>query len=255
MSIHRPLCLAMIAMATLAIVFGTHGSAAADDAVKALLAEIATAKKDKERTGLADAVAKVPAAYAATEDAGARKALLGAVGKVLKDKKAMAAQTAAAKALGEVGDKAAAWKVLSKAMPKAKAKEVEGYQMEAIKSAGVLAQDGAIAPLIQLVQKSKSTFAAKEAAIALGEYGNSKKRAVVLAALLDTTGKLFAAAQSAAQNPKGGSGGEPWKALGPSLIASLNKLTGQQHATAEAWLAAAKEHKKKLDALFATSAG
>ena len=254
MRTHRTRTLLALAVAWTALTCLPAPARAEGDEAKALLAEIAAAQKDKERSGLADAVAKVPAAFAATQDAAARKQLLGALGKVLKDRKAMAAQTAAAKALGELDDKAAAWKVLSKALPKPKAKEVEPYQNEAIKSAGTLAQDGAIAPLIQLMEKAKSAFAAREAVVALGEFGQSKKRTTVLAALLDTTGKLFAAAQSAAQNPKGGSGGEPWNALGASLIASLNKLTGQNHANAEAWLAAAKEHKKKLDGLFASAA-
>ena len=224
------------------------------DEAKALLAALSAARKDKERVGLADAVERVPAAFAATADAGTRKKLLAELGKVLKDKKAIGARTAAAKALGQVEDKAAAWKVLSKALPKPKAKDVAQHETAAIRAAAALAQDAAIPPLVQLMQKGKSRIAAREAIIALGGYGSSKKRASVLEALLETTSRLHAAAQSAAQNPKGGSGGRAWEELGPSLIASLNSLTGQKHATADAWMAAAKEHKKKLDGLFATPA-
>lgn len=224
------------------------------DEAKSLLAAIAAARKDKERAGLTQAVERVPPVFAATDDAGTRKKLLAALGKVLKDKKAIGARSAAAKALGEVDDKAAAWKVLSKAIPKPKAKDVAAHETEAIRAAAALSQDAAIAPLLQLMQKGKSRIAAREAIIALGTYGRSKKRTSVLEALLETTSRLDAAAQAAAKNPKGGSGGRAWEELGPSLIASLNSLTGQTHVTADAWMAAAKEHKKKLDGLFATPA-
>ncbi len=232
---------------------GNELARAADDsetAVKALLAEIDKARKDKERTGLEDAVRRVPDVHNGLEKAPLKKKLRAALGKVLKDAKAGNAATAAAEALGRLDDPKGAYAELVKAFPQPKDKDASPLQLEALRATAALAPDSAIPVLVKLMQKAKAPAAAKEAIVALGRYGASKKRADVLNELLDTMSRLYAAAESAGRNPKGGSGGAPWKALGGALVASANGLTGQTFPGGKEWVEAYKANKKKLSALF-----
>lgn len=228
---------------------------AADDSgaeAKALLAEIAKAQKDPDRAGLDAAVERVPDVHNGLGNKGLRGKLQAALGKVLRSKTAGNSKLTAAKAFARLDDPDGAFKQLAKAFPKPKEKEAGPSQLEALRSTATLAPKSAIETLLKLMQKGKSLPAVNEAILALGVYGGNKKRGAVLKGMLDVTSRHFAAARSAAQNPKGGDGDRAWKALGPSLIASLNKLTGQNHQTGEAWLEAYKANKKKPAALFTT---
>lgn len=232
-------------------------ASAGDDmaaAAKDVLAGITKAQKDPEHSGLSEALEQVPGVHNALKDAGLRKKLQKAVGKTLRAKDAGNARRTAASVLGRLNDPKGAYAQLSKVLPAAKDKKASPAQLEAIRATAVLAPDAAIAPLIKLMRSGKALPASKEAIVALGSYGKSKKREAILKELLEVTSLRLSAAKAAESNPKGGSGGKAWKALGESLVASCNRLTGQSHPSGEEWLSTYKAHKKKLRELFADAA-
>jgi hypothetical protein len=223
---------------------------AADGGAAALLAELATAGKDPNRSGMAEALGKAAGAFNGTTDAGMKKKIAKAVGKALRDAKGGDSRQAAAEALAQFDDSKLAFAELNKALPTPKDKEADEIQLAAIRAAGALKADAAIGPLTKLIEKSRALPAVKEAIVALGGYSESKKRVAILETLLDAMTRALAGAKAAAQNPKGGSGGDAWKELGESYVAACNALTGQKHADGEAWAEVYKANKKKLKALF-----
>ncbi len=245
--------LAITFLLVLAVGAPASAEGGAKGEAQALIKAIQAAQKHPEREGLDEALGKVPATHNGLEDAAAKKGLQKAVGKVLTDKKAGQARAEAARVLGQLDDPKGASKALTKILPKPKDKVAGPAQLEALKSIGLLAQDATIPLLLKLVQKGKSIDATKAAIAALGGFGKSKKRVTVLTEILETMGRLHAAAEAAARNPKGGAGGKPWEELGETLISTANTLTGQKHGDVKAWLEAYKTNKKKPAALFASA--
>ncbi len=253
----RPLPRTCIAVLLGFLLIGSATATAAPEgaeAVKSVLDDIKKAQKDPERSGLASAVERIADIHNGIDDAGLRKKLQAVAGKVLRDAKAGSARSAAAVALGSLNDPQGAWKQLSKALPAPKSKTPAPSEVAAIQATAAHVPAAAIAPLLKLMHKAKSLDAAREAINALGGYGKSKKRAAILKEMLEAMSLRHAAALAAKQNPKGGSGTRPWQELGEPFVAALNRLTGQKHKDADAWLEAYKSNKKQLQALFADAA-
>ena len=221
---------------------------------KEIVAQLTAGLKDPDRDGLSAAIELAATVHNESKNAAARKKIQTALGKVLKSKNAGNDRVLAATALGKLDDVEGSYKQLSKALPTAKDKSASPAQLEVLRAVAALRPEKAVAPLCKFVEKSRAYPAVAEAAKALGGFGESKQRVVILRALLDTLNRYWSAAQAAAANPKGGSGDQAWKEAGESLIAALNALTGQSHADAPAWLAAAKEHKKSPEKLFPPAA-
>ena len=209
--------------------------------------------KSKEEGALTEAIAESVEAHNSTDDKATRKKIQAALGKALKNKKGGLSRARAATALGQLNDPEGAWKQLAKTLPSPKENSASALHTEVLKAVAKLTPEKAVAPLLKLASKVKSPALLAEAATTLGAYGASKQRTKILGALLDVLQRRWEAAEAASRNPKGGNAGDAWRIVGEPLVAALNALTGQNLTDAQAWLAARKEHKKKLDGLFGDS--
>lgn len=236
-----------------AVLLTAPNTAAADG--KALAAEIAAARKAKDDAATSVAVKKSLDAYNGKEDKGARSALLGELGKVVKDKNVSEAQLAAVQALVEIGkahsDNArACWKQMSRMMPNAKkTEEASKLQLSVVLAAGELAQSGAIKALIELGFKAKDPKAAAAACLAMGGFNQDKKNRVKLLEELVTIGLRTRPGRSTDKSPSQEAIAR-WNEVGPMVVRGLNRLTGSQRGSFEEWESLFKENKKKPSVLF-----
>jgi len=215
----------------------------------ALVDELETERKNKDPGAMIMAIEKVPAVYKSIDDKSARGKLLGALGKIAKDKKAAEARPAAVTALVQVEDPKPAWKQISKLMPGPKVEEASDLDLAVVNAAGELAQSRALKPLYELLGKAKDNKLARAAGIALGGYGADKRgRVKVLEELIDT-GKRIRPGRSTdkAVSPEATA---RWREVGPGITKGLNRLTGQDLGTFEEWEAVYKENKKRPSDLF-----
>lgn len=217
---------------------------------KAVAGEIAAARKSKDDAATSAAVKKAADAYNATEDKAAKSALLGELGKVIKDKKMSEARLAAVATLVEIGDSKPCWKQLSRFMPNPKKTETASdLQLAVIAAAGSLASPSAIKPLTELAYKAKDNKAAGAAAFALGGYGKDKKSRVRLLVELIDIGLRTRPGRSTtkAVSPEAQ---QRWQVVGQGVVGGLNRLTGAEHSSFEEWESIFKDNKKKPGVLF-----
>jgi hypothetical protein len=141
-------------------------------------------------------------------------------------------------------------------------KEIPPLLLDAITATAKLRPVDAVAPLLSIVQKSKKMEAAAAAMRAFAGYGAMKSvRGKILQELIATTEKDKPGVGKRWDN----SSGDPyetgttrtgddavtrWGALSAALVETLNKLTGQNCATAEDWFALHDRYKTRLDELF-----
>ena len=223
---------------------------------KELSTEIAAARKSKDDAATSVAVKKSLDAYNASEDKAARKALLGELGKVVKDKKVTEARLAAVQSLVEIGksdpDNAkACWKQMSRMMPNAKKTETASpVQLAVVAGAGELAQSGAVKALLELGYKAKDPKAAAVACFSMGGFAKDKKNRVNLLKELITIGLRTRPGQTTDKAPSQ-EARDRWQAVGPMVVRGLNRLTGNQQGSFEEWEALYKDNKKQPKVLFA----
>lgn len=224
-------------------------TAADDDPVAALLAELDQLRKANDATGLATAVAKVPEAYKGTEDSGARSKLRGELGKILKDEDLGAARNAAVDALVALDDPKAAWKEMSRVLPDAKVEEASEVELAVVKAAGKLAQSRAIKPLLELTAKAKDNKVGAEAAEALGGFRSDTRERVKILEELISIGRRLRPGQTTS---KGASqeAVQRWQAVGLGILKGLNALTNRKETTFETWEQLYDQYKKNLKDLF-----
>jgi len=180
-----------------------------------------------------------------------RGRLLKAAGYVMGLEALGATRTAVATALRQVNDPKAAWKEMKRFMPSVKVAAAGPFPLSVVQSVGVLAPEGALPALLQLKDKAKDDNVARYAIQALGKYGWSKQRTRVLGALLTSLKRLRPGGTNLRKGKAGGKASRArYEFLRVTLVAALDELTGQKLADVDKWLAAYKEHKRKLGALF-----
>jgi hypothetical protein len=195
--------------------------------------------------------AKVPELFNAATDPAVKGPLADALGKIAKDKKAGDARVVAVEALAQLNDKKLAWKELKGLMPDVKVEEASPLDLAVVKSAGTIAEDGAIDVLLTLGEKAKATPLAKEALTALAGYTAADKKDKV---------KILDAALSLAVRIKPSSGGSSNKTVSPeaqarfqevggAVVHTANTLTGRK-VNWEEWEVLYKENKKSLGKLL-----
>ncbi len=219
----------------------------ADRLITKLDASVAAGKRqDVER-----ALPRLVKLHNELKSASVRGKLLKAAGRVMATASLGATRTAAATALQDVNDPKAAWKELKRFMPSVKVVAAGPFPLGVVQSVGVLAPDGALPTLLQLMGKAKDDNVARYAIQALGKYGWSKQRVRVLGALLSYLKRLRPGGTNIRKGKAGGAASRGrYQFLRATLVAALDELTGRKFAEVDKWLAAYKEHKRKLDALF-----
>lgn len=238
----------LLVFLVVAVSFGVTSAQAAEP--KAVATEIAAARKSKDDAATGVAVKKAPDAYRGSEDKSGKSALLGELGKVIKDKKMKESSLAAVAALVEINDGKACWKQMSRMLPHPKkTEEASDIQLAVVAAAGKLVPKSAIKALIELGYKAKDNKAAAAAVLALGGYGKDKKNRVKILeeimgiALRTRPGQTTTKAPSAEAIAR-------WGAVGPACVGALNRLTSTTHQTFEEWESLYKDNKKRPGDLF-----
>ncbi len=180
-----------------------------------------------------------------------RAKLLKAAAGVMSKDELGATRTAVATALTKVNDPKAAWKELKRFVPSVKVTAAGPFPLSVVQTVGALAPAAAVPTLLGLMSKAKDANVSRYAIQALGKYGWSKQRVRVLQELLSYLKKLRPGGTNAKQGKGGGAAArERYNFLRQTLVVALDELTGQKFADIDKWLAAYKEHKKKLPKLF-----
>ncbi len=228
---------------------GGVGPARAEEAppspAQALCAEIETAKTAKDEAAWSAALRRIGGLYADAPEAD-RKALAAVAGQGLKAK-SESVQGAALEALVGTKDGEAAWKAgLKGLLPDPKADEAEPFELRCLAALKDLHPEGAVAPLLGLLQKAKDPKVCAGALEALSGYERSKQRVTIL----DEVVKVVRTARPGQSTTKQTSASPKWTEMEGKVVPALNALTGQSVADLATWLQMVEEHKKKLGDLF-----
>lgn len=254
-AIHLKTSIALLALAAVLVArpcgeasASSHHGSEQDVAAKAVVERIKALRKAKNSTDMPAALEKLVKYHNALESKTLRHALQHVAGQILEDKKMGAARVGAAEALAKLNDAAGAYKHLKRSLPTLKTEAAGPVELAALKAVGSLAPDPAISTLVGLLAKAKDNNVAKEAAVALGAFGRSKKRVRVLEAIVDC---LRRAKPSRAPGKRVGAATRArWGAIGGPMVSSLNRLTGQKIRDADEWFDLYKSMKKSPKKLF-----
>ncbi len=216
--------------------------------MKAVLAEIQTAKAAKDDGALALAINKVAPLYKGTQDAALKGQLASELGHALKSDKLFESRKAALKALLEIEDPKVGWKSLQAVYPEKDAEDPEKWGVEILKAVGALHPDAAINPLLETFQKAKLAELSAAAVTALGNYHGSKQRVTVLEEIVKGA-KLQVPSKSSTKNASPETTAR-WNVLEPAIGKALDTLTGQTVGNVTTWFTKVDEAKKNLKSLF-----
>lgn len=233
-------------VAVLALLIAAPAQAADKEAAKKLVADLTALRKANDATGFQGELKGVVTMHNALEDKGLKSKLQKELGAALKDKKLADAHKVIVKALSELDDAKGAFKQLKKHLPNPKKEEVPEIQLDALRAVAVLAPDGALKQLLDIAEKAKHRPSAIEAINALGHYGKSKKRTMVLEELIKLVMRFMP--------PRGQQVGvetqKRWEELAPPLVNALNRLTGQKIRDPNEWITMWRDNKKRPNDLF-----
>lgn len=216
---------------------------------QALLDQITALTKAEEFNALIDEIAKVPEIYVASDSDSIRGKLRAALGKIARDKDGGDARFAAIEALQELEDPKAAWKEISKLMPKGKEDEAAPLDLTVVKAAGVLAQSKSIKALGELAMKAKDPSLAATAAVALGGFREDKRNRVKILEELVKIGLRTRPGRSM-EKATSNVALERWAKVEKGVVQGLNDLTGRGLGNFEDWEVLYKDNKKRPATLF-----
>ncbi len=208
-------------------------TADAATSIKALIAEIDAAEKEKDDTKVTAAVKKAPALYKSTQDQAVRGPLLKSLGGLVKQTKLESARRAALAAIVETEDGKEGYKALQGAYPKDDVEDTARFNVEIVKAIGALSPDGAIDALVETFKKAKQSDLAAEAVTALGNYHKSKQRERVLEEIYKA-GKNMVPSRGSGKNPSPETRAR-WGVLGPAIGKALDTLTGDTVGDPTEW--------------------
>lgn len=217
----------------------------------ALCEKIETARRALDKDALAAQLPKVAALHNALESEAVRKRLQGVVGDVLDAADlAVSTRTSAADVLGELHDERV-WTQLKRGWPAVDVEAATPLEVRVVVAAGKIAAPASVEPLTDLLKRARDPNLVETSLTALAGFGWAKNRVSVLDALGSTIPLVEGGGAG------GGRGGKTspdaaslWRRLGPTLLASLNGLTGRNELSLEAWAALLKEHRRRLETLF-----
>ncbi len=168
--------------------------------------------------------------------------------KVMRNDDLAGVRTQAMDSLLELNDRKGAFKHVRKLLPSPREETVDPVRLQAIESLGKLGQDPAIPQLFDLMRKSKDINVSKKAIIALGYYGDSKRRVLVLEEILSFL-KLLKPSRAPGKRVSPATR-KRWSDLGRPLVSSLNMLTSRRESNANIWLDIYAANKRSLPGLF-----
>ncbi len=242
---------ARVLLASVLLLVASHGFVRAEDMdpaptpAQALIAKLEAAKAARDNAAWTAALGEVGGLWEACDEAN-KKALASAVGHGLKAKDE-GVQMAAIQAFVATKDGEAAWKGgLKGALPDAKAEVSTPAELRAVEALKALHPEGAVSPLLALVQKAKDVKASAAALTALSGYERSKQRVTILSELIQALRNAKPSRSSSgvlSKSPR-------WDEMGPLAAPALNELTGRKEGDFDAWLQLYDENKKKPAVLF-----
>jgi hypothetical protein len=241
---------------TLAFLLTLVRIAGADEAQRVaeaatLCTQLDAARAAADKDALAGALAKVVALHNALDDEGARKRLQVAVGDVLDaDALALSSRTTAADVLAGLHDERV-WVQLKRQWPAVDTEAATAVEVRVVVAAGKVASPASVDDLLDLMKRGRDPNLVETSVSALAGFGWAKNRVKVL----DGLGSTIPLVESGGGGGGRGAKASPetaalWRRLGPTLLASLNTLTGRNELTLAAWTDLLKQHKRRLDDLF-----
>ncbi len=249
-------CLVAIACVSLASTARANPVEAAihDDVMRDIEAMEAARKAKKvgesHKATLRRAITKISKAHNKTKKGVTQKAIQRALGKVLKTESVGTdVRMRAAEALGALNDLKGGFRELKGSLPSPKDKTSGPVALAAIDAVGRLAPDGAIRQLEQLVMTSVNPQVVERTASAMGYFTFSAKRVHVLEVLISRLQRRPGAPKKGAKSSSIAFAAN-WKQAEAAVVRALNRLTGQEILTAEAWIETARTNKKTLKKLF-----
>ncbi len=216
--------------------------------VKALLLELDTAVKAKDEGAIVRAAKALPPLYKSTQDGAARTSIAKALGGVIKQNKMTTARGAALTALVETEDGKEAWKAIQGAYPADDVEDSERWNVDFVKAVGLLHPDAAIEKLLETFRKAKQVDLSAAAVAALGNYGKSKQRELILTEIVKA-GKNMVPSRSSSKNASPESTAR-WGALSQPIGHALDQLTGDTVGDPVEWFKKYDEGKKNIKAMF-----
>lgn len=216
--------------------------------VKALLVDLDAAVKAKDEGAIVKAAKALPALFKSTQDGAMRTSIAKALGGVVKQNKMTTARGAALAALVETEDGKEAWKVLQGVYPADDVEDSERWNVEIVKAIGLLHPDGAIEKLLETFRKAKQDDLAATAVTALGNYGKSKQREMVLTEIVKA-GKNMVPSQGQGKNPSPETRAR-WATLSERIGKALDQLTGDSVGDPVEWFKKYDAGKKNIKAMF-----
>ncbi len=216
--------------------------------VKALLVEMETALKAKDEGAIVKVAKQLPALFKATQEGAVRASIAKALGSVVKQNKMTTARGAALDALVETEDGKEAWKAIQGSYPADDVEDSERWNVEFVKAVGLLHPDAAIERLLETFRKAKQDDLAATAVTALGNYGKSKQREMVLTEIVKA-GKNMVPANSSGKNASPETRAR-WAALSGAIGKALDQLTGDSVGDPVEWFKKYDDGKKNIKAMF-----
>jgi hypothetical protein len=226
---------------------------------------IAAHRRSTERGALAGDLRAAVALYgeaSGTSDADKIQArIVKSVGKLCKAVREVNLRRTAIAALGEMGHEAGA-RYLKPFLKPVSGDEVSPLTLEAIQSAGRIGDDGLVAPLLLIVDKSKNYAVATRAVEALGGFGEAslKRKMQIVEALTKTIrrdipaqpkrGRENQATGDYIPGNRGSAGTSRWSTLSVTIPRALGHLTGRRLTNVEDWIQLVRENRRRLDVLF-----
>lgn len=216
---------------------------------------------DKDADALKQDIGEALKEAKAATDPALKAKFGGLIGRILDRTHDDPTQKAAIVAIGET-ENPALFKHLRRWLAQPNTKVEPPMMTDAITAAGKIQSNDAVMPLLTIVEKSKVFSLATAAMEALANYGTSKRmRVKILTELISTVSKdspgvgnrwdaSMGEAEATARTRTGEESRARWGALSGPLVTCLNRMTGQNCATAEDWFGIYDSWKGRLDQLF-----
>lgn len=217
------------------------------DQAKDTIKAIDKARKEKDAGALGPALVRAVELHNGLEGESMRKKLQGAIGSVLKSKRASALHGEALSALEQLDDGEGVFKQLKPVLPANGDAKVDAHGLHAIQIVGAVGSVKGLKYLSGLAFNGKSMKARVEAVKSLGRYRVVKAARVdALENLLQLLIKL----QPEEGKPVPEAQQEAWSALEEPIVVALDELTFKELKKSRAWIEWHEANKTKLKAVF-----
>ncbi len=218
---------------------------------------LGSCRRTRDVHGLHEEIWRAPVLYREVEEAdgcaGLRARLVRGIGTLCRHGDARI-RLSAVEALGAMKSEAGA-RYLKPLLKPGREKPADPLTMAAIESAGDVRHESLVAPLLKIARRCPCPLATRRAVESLGGYRSiEKKREAILLELLEVAviERPEPVPEGVAVQSDGRGDLGRWKALSTSVPEALNRLTGRDVDTLDAWIALVDENREHLGSLFET---